>query len=208
MNLHTRINKMPRAREMLHLLHIHFAEVHVLDIGRRIDPFMRHHLLCAQTLLHVQRQQLLDEVFGGLAHIVPVRRREAILSEFDEFIQSFLVALRVEEGRKPAQQHVDNDAQTPHVRLAIVRLAAQHFGRHIMRSATRRRQWPMRGVARQPKIDNHDVGGGVLGQIHEVVRLQIAMNEVLGVHILDTRQHLIGQHQHRLERKFTRAKIE
>merc|ERR1719356_703183 len=61
----------------------------------------------------------------------------------------------------------------------------------------------------QSKVDNVNLVQFAASESdQEIIRFQIAMNEVLGVDILDSCQHLIGQHEYRLQGKLAGAEIE
>jgi len=60
----------------------------------------------------------------------------------------------------------------------------------------------------QTKIDNVDLIC-LLAKTHQkVVRLDVTMDERLGVDVLDAAEHLFSKHQDRLERKFARTEVE
>ena len=60
----------------------------------------------------------------------------------------------------------------------------------------------------QPKVDNVNDRLALAQPNQKIIRLDITMNKGLGVHILQTTQQLIRQHQHRLELKPTSTIIE
>ena len=60
----------------------------------------------------------------------------------------------------------------------------------------------------QTEIDHVDLVTTLANTHQEVVRLDITVDEGLGVDILDAGDELIGEEQHRLEREFAVAKVE
>lgn len=60
----------------------------------------------------------------------------------------------------------------------------------------------------QPKVDDVDLISTLSDAHQEIVRLDVTMNERLGMDVLDAGNQLIGQQQHRLQGEFAVAKVE
>ena len=60
----------------------------------------------------------------------------------------------------------------------------------------------------ETKIDAMDLVRLLADADEEIIRLDIAMDEILGVDVFDTVDHLIRQHQHGLERELAIAEVE
>ena len=96
--------------------------------------------------------------------------------------QLFLV-----EGREPAEQDVEDDASRPHVdRASLIALIAKHLGRNVA--------WCAAGCAhqvligddtREPEVCNLEWSIGRLVGQQYVFRLEVTMNDVVGVHVVE-----------------------
>ena len=60
----------------------------------------------------------------------------------------------------------------------------------------------------EAKVDDVHLVGALAEAHEEVIGLDVAVDERLGVHVLDPRHELIGEHEHRLQRQLAVAKVE
>lgn len=63
-------------------------------------------------------------------------------------------------------------------------------------------------LLRQTEINNVDLVAPLANPHQEIVRLDVTVDEALGVDVLDTRDELIGEQQHGLEGEFAVAEVE
>mmetsp|Transcript_30883 Transcript_30883/g.49547 ORF Transcript_30883/g.49547 Transcript_30883/m.49547 type:complete len:291 (-) Transcript_30883:345-1217(-) len=183
---------------MRHLLNILIAQIFVWRIAGVCNPRMLEHLFRGQPSFGVLHQQLANEILGVLGDIVPKRRGKRILSFLDQMVQVLHVIAGIEEWREAAQQRIDNDAQRPHIGRGVVFQRRQHFGSGIVRGTARRLTPTIAAIAGQSKVDDFDLGVLRLGQIHEIVRLQVAMHVSHRVHVAHSRRHLLYHVDRRL----------
>jgi hypothetical protein len=60
----------------------------------------------------------------------------------------------------------------------------------------------------QTKVDDIDLVAALADAHEEIVRLDVTVDERLGVYVLDAGDQLVGQQQHRLQRKLAVAEVE
>jgi hypothetical protein len=60
----------------------------------------------------------------------------------------------------------------------------------------------------EPEVEDEDLVGGLVESDAEVVGLDVAVDEVPVVDVLDARDHLVDQHQHRLQRELPQGLVE
>lgn len=63
-------------------------------------------------------------------------------------------------------------------------------------------------LLRQSKVDQEELVAVAADAHQEIVRLDVAVDERLAVHELYAADHLVRQHQHRLDREAPRAEVE
>uniref|UniRef100_A0A182QU92 Uncharacterized protein n=1 Tax=Anopheles farauti TaxID=69004 RepID=A0A182QU92_9DIPT len=63
-------------------------------------------------------------------------------------------------------------------------------------------------LLRQPEVDQEQLVAVAPDPHQEVVRLDVAVDEVLHVQVLEPPDHLVDQHQHRLDREVPAAEVE
>jgi len=107
----------------------------------------------------------------------------AILALFDQIGQ-----VLGPEGRVSAQQCVCNDAHGPHVHGLAVPLFEHDFGRGISKGARHGGENLVLGVKHlgNAKVGEHERRVGVLGEVEEVLRLEIWRDQCLYVGMLRT----------------------
>ena len=101
-------------------------------------PGMIEGLLHCQAGFGIDREQPLDHVDGGLRHVIPVRRREAVVPALDLIVKCGTVF--VVEGWKSADENVQDNSQAPQVNFtSVAAFLCQNFRRNVPRGTARRR---------------------------------------------------------------------
>mmetsp|Transcript_5723 Transcript_5723/g.12475 ORF Transcript_5723/g.12475 Transcript_5723/m.12475 type:complete len:270 (-) Transcript_5723:444-1253(-) len=88
----------------------------------------------SHPFVHIDNQQVADEVFGIVGNCSPVFFVEFILP-FTNFAEEFALVV-VDERWVAAQKNVKDDSNTPHISAFIVGNAIKNFGRHVSRCPT------------------------------------------------------------------------
>mmetsp|Transcript_11097 Transcript_11097/g.29127 ORF Transcript_11097/g.29127 Transcript_11097/m.29127 type:complete len:214 (-) Transcript_11097:1991-2632(-) len=151
------------------------------------------YLIDSESFERVHHQQLLDQVDGRGRYLVPVLRREAILSSFYQ-LESVRYALAVKR-RVAAQQNIQNYAYTPHIARLAISCLFQHLRRNIDGAAADRFQLALPlFYPRKAKVGNHQRGLLALVFVQKIFRLQIPVHDVSVMQVLypldDVHHHL------------------
>mmetsp|Transcript_48062 Transcript_48062/g.148315 ORF Transcript_48062/g.148315 Transcript_48062/m.148315 type:complete len:343 (-) Transcript_48062:141-1169(-) len=153
--------------------------VPVRAVEVRVALDVRHPVLeRPQPLRVVDHQQPLHKV--PRARVEPVRELHLALQDLLVDPERRVVV----ERRVPRDEFVQQDPHRPPVHRLAVALALDHLGRQVLgRPAQRER--PLRHLLREPEVRDLDVPLVVQQQ---VLRLQVAVDDVFGVHVLE-REH-------------------
>ncbi|GBE60051.1 ABC transporter ATP-binding protein, putative [Babesia ovata] len=185
------LRQLLRIVEALHVVdgELQAGEVHAVIPGHVGEPVVLERLVRADALGGVVRNHARDEVLRTLRHLAPLRQVEGVLAGLH--LLDDLGLIRAVEGRETAQQNVQDHTNRPYVALAVVH-ALEHVWRDVVRGADLvlhlRVQVAVRG---ETEVDDPDVGIGVLGLKQQVLGLEVAVHDVLLVHVVDTAEHLL-----------------
>jgi hypothetical protein len=143
----------------------------------------------ALPVLRTAAEQLLDEglaALGAVARVLDARVD-------DLFVYSEGIFRGLSEGQLPAEQLVGDDSQRPQIHVEAVTLSGDDLGRHVVRSADD-------GVGPEPALDLQLLSSAHVDQReepvdvhHEVFRLEIPINDAIGVQVLHHQEYLGDQ---------------
>jgi len=141
-----------------------------------LEPALIEDLFCTGAFVAVDLEAGLNHFFGFSRDGLPFFSVEVVDSPA-HFGEDFFVTFPV-EGRLPAQQYVENHAQTPDV-AEVVLLAREHLGRHLVRRAGLGGEdvGSHLKVARQAEVNEFDLPGLFVNG-HEVFRFEVAVHDV------------------------------
>lgn len=91
------------------------------------DPGVLEGGLAGVPDIRFNTDEMSNEILGGLADVVPVRRVEFVLAAHDLVEQVVIIAILIVEGRITAEQDVGNHADRPHVDGLSISEFAYHF---------------------------------------------------------------------------------
>mmetsp|Transcript_104098 Transcript_104098/g.301150 ORF Transcript_104098/g.301150 Transcript_104098/m.301150 type:complete len:263 (+) Transcript_104098:234-1022(+) len=154
---------------------------------------MTQGLLSGAPVRRIHLQHHTDQILRIFRDALPIRVVEGVGARAD-LRQDLRIGV-TEKGRIPAKHHVGDDAETPNVAHVIV-LARQNLRRDVVRSAGLCRQdLAFVELARQAKVDDlqQTLLDGILRQEEEVLRFQVAMADMVLVHVVDSLDHLLHE---------------
>lgn len=146
------------------------------------DPLVRHHLQQRDARPVVALQQLRNQVARLERH--PLRVGDVQLPDLR------VRALRVLrlEWRPADEELVAQNAQAPLVDRVVVALAIDHLRRQVVERAAHRLALVRLGVRRPAEVGQLHV---VVGGQHDVLRLQVAVDDVIAVAVVQRVGHLV-----------------
>mmetsp|Transcript_35371 Transcript_35371/g.84789 ORF Transcript_35371/g.84789 Transcript_35371/m.84789 type:complete len:212 (+) Transcript_35371:706-1341(+) len=152
---------------------------------------MLQHLGCGRSLVRVEGEHERDALFGFSRHIIPVLRWKGEVTFLDHAENvGILVAI---ERWITTQQNVADDSTAPHITLLVV-AALQHLRRHVVGRAglglhlLAGTHLVLLGEA---KVNHLDLRVDVPVLQEEVLRLDVAVNEVVVVEVAHGTQNLL-----------------
>ncbi|GIX65410.1 ABC transporter ATP-binding protein, putative [Babesia caballi] len=186
-----RLGELLRVVEGLHVVdgELQAGQVNRVVLGHVGEPVVLQRLGGGDALRRVEGDHATDEVLGALRDLAPLRHVEGELARLHLLDDRRLV--RAVEGREAAQQNVQDHADGPDVALVVVH-ALEHLGRNVVRRADLLLHLGVDvAVRREAKVNDPDVGVDGLGLEQQVLRLEVAVHDVLPVHVVDAAQHLL-----------------
>mmetsp|Transcript_58933 Transcript_58933/g.108011 ORF Transcript_58933/g.108011 Transcript_58933/m.108011 type:complete len:236 (-) Transcript_58933:298-1005(-) len=148
-------------------------------------------LLCCVPVARVHLEQHSNKIFCILGNALPISCIETEITQphFGEHVGiSFTV-----EWRIPAEHHVHDYAKTPQIRSLVV-LARQNLRSHVVWCACFGRQdLVRRKLACQSEVDHLQCGflNGILRGEQEILRLQVAVTDVVFMHVEHGPEHVL-----------------
>ena len=137
-------------------------------------------LTAIQSLLLVQNKELADEVFALVRDMIELTMVEMEAGFFD--LAEHFGRVRTLEWKITANKGVEKDTKRPDVSFLTVG-AFHDFGSHVVGSTGDCLELPLAlGCLGQTKVDKTH---GIVCRYHDVVRLDIAMDDVLRVTVID-----------------------
>lgn len=145
------------------------------------EPLVLQSFLATESLFLVQDEKLADQVLALLGDILKLHMVKVIICLFD--LAEDLSGVIALEWKITANQRVEEHTERPDVRLFAVG-TFEHFWRHVVRCARHRGQLAIvsRGFG-QAEVDQPH---RIVVCDHDIVRLNITMNNVLGVTMIDS----------------------
>ena len=154
------------------------------------QPGVAERLLGTRPLVGCGREQRADEVDGGGRRVVERRAVERGAGLLDPRLGRRLrrAAERVAAGEEDVEQH----ARRPHVDFLVVR-AAEHLGRHVVERAADllERRRARRPAHREAEVDELEERRAVGRREQQVLRLEVAVDDVLLVARAERLQHVV-----------------
>ena len=146
-----------------------------------LEPLVLQSFLAAESFFLVQDEKLADQVLALLGDIFKLHMVKVIICLFD--LSEDLGSIIALEWKIAANQRVEKHTERPDVRLFTVG-AFKHFWRHVVRCARHRGQLTIvsRGFG-QAEVDQPH---RIVVRDHDIVRLYVTMNNVLGVTVVDS----------------------
>mmetsp|Transcript_22968 Transcript_22968/g.50492 ORF Transcript_22968/g.50492 Transcript_22968/m.50492 type:complete len:317 (-) Transcript_22968:3-953(-) len=154
---------------------------------------MLQRLLGRATLRGILSKHRTDQVLGLVAHTIPFGVRKVKLACFDH-LEDCAVVIPIKR-RGPAEQHVHDNAEGPHITLLIV-LAAQYLWCHVVWSTCLGLHDGGLSVAEcasQAEINNlhrNLFNVGTLALEQEILRLEIAVGNTMPMAVPDGADNL------------------
>ena len=145
------------------------------------DPRVAPDVLQVDALLRVLLEELHDQVARERGH----EMRELDIDVPDSATRRPLRVLL--ERRRANQELVQQDAELPHIDARVVLLPSHHFRRKIIERATKSRPAGRRRVHGPPEVRELEVA---VQADENVLRLDVAVNDVLRVAVVDCVRHL------------------
>mmetsp|Transcript_27953 Transcript_27953/g.74771 ORF Transcript_27953/g.74771 Transcript_27953/m.74771 type:complete len:281 (-) Transcript_27953:178-1020(-) len=154
---------------------------------------MIHALLGSIPVLRIHLEETPDEAFGVFRHVLPIGCVEGEVPKPD--LGQHLRIRVAEEGRVAAEQHKHYDPAAPQIAHVVV-LAREHLRRHVVgRASLRRQDLAWLEFAGEAEVNDLEEVPGYRLPCHkeEVLWLQVAVADVVLVHVVDSADDLLHQ---------------
>ena len=152
---------------------------------------MLHCLLDSQPGSRTSGEELLAEVLRLTANVLP-----PLPNKTNVGVLNLLNTLRDVEGRATAEENVEDDPDAPHVRRHPIPSRTldsvpplENLGRKVLRGTAEGPKTVLVGPLGQTKVCDLDPVVVRLRHEEDVLRLQVPVDDLLGVEVADGREH-------------------
>ena len=150
---------------------------------------MQQGFLRCNSIIRIQSKQLSNQIFGVVGNTLPVLFLKFVFPSDNLPKELFLTA--TQERELSGKKQEDNATRTPHIRLLIVRLSRQDFGRHEKRRPTLLgERFGAMHSRRETKVCQLDVRVVFFRDEQQVLGFHIAMGNVALVAHRHSLEHL------------------